>query len=79
MTCVMYQAAIDIILDWRCIVKGIQVVEGQGTLTEHLYINFWKWVNTYAANYTVNLFESLSVHNPGKTIFVWLASFLTFK
>lgn len=35
-----YQAIVDIILGWRCSLKGIQAVEGQGPLAEHLYINF---------------------------------------
>ena len=40
MTDVKYQAIVDIILDWRCILKGVQAMEGQGPLAEHLYINF---------------------------------------
>lgn len=59
MTYVKYQANVDIILGYRSILKGIQAVASQGPLAEHLFINFWKWVNNYRDNCRVNLFESL--------------------
>lgn len=40
MTYVEYQATVDVILDWRCVLKDIWYAEGQGTLAEHLYVNF---------------------------------------
>lgn len=56
------QAIIEAILDWRCVLKGCQAVEGQGTLAEHLNNKFCKQVNNYGHNYRVNLSESFVAH-----------------
>jgi len=55
---VKYQANVDIILGYGSILKGVQAMAGQGPLAEHLFINFWKWVNNYGDNCRVNPFES---------------------
>lgn len=39
---IKHEAIIEVILDWRCILKGLQGVEGQGTLAEHLNNKFCK-------------------------------------